>query len=172
MPENSNEKEKRMKMVHIAFLESEKLQIKEFADNLNMTISEFCRQAIFEKIRKIEHPEMFMQGVGNQIDMKLIESLFIKMNNMSKKQDLLIEKTNILNEMNKLLEQIALYSEKEDFTKEKEIILNLLKTHSSLSQKQLIEMTSLKKQVIFKVVSMLVSDKKITITSNGRFKLA
>ncbi|MFX1267620.1 MAG: hypothetical protein ACFFAK_06645, partial [Promethearchaeota archaeon] len=111
---------KRDKLVHLAFSESEKQQVIDSAEELNMTISEFCRQAIFEKIRRKEHPEQFNQGI-NQLNENLIENLILKMNDMNKKQDLILEKTNIVNEMNKLLEKIALYSKKEDFTKEKKI---------------------------------------------------
>ncbi len=172
MSENNNEKETRKKMVHIAFLKSEKSQIEESADELNMTISEFCRQAIFEKIRRKKHPEMFMSNTGTQMDTKILESLFTKMKDIEKNQQRILERDNVLLEMKNTLEKIALYSEKEDFTKEKETILNLLKSHPSLTQKKIIELTGFNEKIVFQVVSILVSEKKITITANGRFKLA
>lgn len=168
MAENDS---KRDKLVHLAFSESEKQQVKNSAEELSMTISEFCRQAIFEKIRRKEHPEMFNQGNTSQLDAKLFENIMLKMKDMAKTQDLILEKTNNINEMNKLLEKIALYSEKQDFVKEKATIVNLLKSHSSLTQKQLINMTNLNKVVVFKVISMLRKERKIEMTGNGRFRV-
>jgi len=51
----------RKNFVHIAFTDSEKDEIKKHAKDINMTISEFCRQAIFEKIQKIKNPELFYE---------------------------------------------------------------------------------------------------------------
>ena len=168
MTENDS---KRDKLVHLAISESEKQQVKNSAEEINMTISEFCRQAIFEKIRRKDHPEMFNQGNTSQFDAKLFENIMLKMNDMTKNQDLILEKTNNINEMNKLLEKIALYSEKQDFVKEKATIINLLKSHSSLTQKQLINMTNLNKVVVFKVISLLRKDKRVEMTGNGRFRV-
>ena len=157
MTESDNGKEKRGLIIRFAVLQSEKNQIQDSAKKLNMTLSEFCRQAIFEKIRRKEHPEMFNQGNTSQLDAKFLENILLKMSDMTKKQDLILEKTNIMNEMNKLLEKIALYSEKQDFVKEKATIVNLLKSHSSLTQKQLIEMTNLNKDVVFQTLEELKS---------------
>jgi len=168
MTENDS---KRDKLVHLAFSESEKQQVKDSAEELSMTISEFCRQAIFEKIRRMKNPEIITQGNTSQLNAKLLDNLMLKMKDMAKTQDLILEKTDNINEMNKLLEKIALYSEKQDFVKEKAMIINLLKSHSSLTQKQLINMTNLNKVVVFKVISLLRKEKKIEMTGNGRFRV-
>ena len=51
--------EKRDKIRHVAFTESETNKISEYAKHYNMTSSEFIRQAINDKIRLIENPEPF-----------------------------------------------------------------------------------------------------------------
>jgi len=57
--------EKRDKIKHIAFTESEADKIKDYSKQYGMTSSEFIRQAINDKIRNIENPELTTSSVSN-----------------------------------------------------------------------------------------------------------
>ena len=90
--------EKRDKVKHIAFTESEADKIKDYAKHYGMTSSEFIRQAINDKIRNIEHPELITSSVknsnlSNQViknqelileEMKLMKQKFTTINGIKK----------------------------------------------------------------------------------------
>lgn len=160
------------KMIHLAFFPEEKTEIKAISKETNKSISDFCRDAIFEKIRRIEHPELFKQGNLDQFNQQFFEAFLNRFNDMAKIQEKLLERTNVIAEINTTLEKLALYSKKQDFVKEKATILNLLEAHKSLSDKQIIDMLNLDKNTVLEARSILYSEGKITTTSNGRWKLA
>jgi len=78
--------EKRDKIRHIAFTESESSKISEYAKDYGMTSSEFIRQAINDKIRSIEYPEVAKNGNNPEISNQLIKS-----------QELILEEMKLMN---------------------------------------------------------------------------
>ena len=78
--------EKRDKVKHIAFTESEADKIKDYAKHYGMTSSEFIRQAINDKIRNIENPELTTSSVSNP-DLS---------NQVIKNQELILEEMKLM----------------------------------------------------------------------------
>jgi len=66
--------EKRDKIKHIAFTEIEVQKIKDYAKDYGMTSSEFIRQAINDKIRLIENPEVFNTVSNPDFSNQMIKS--------------------------------------------------------------------------------------------------
>ena len=71
--QNTNTEESKYKFLHIAFPPEE---LEELDEIINQQVpktnrSEFLRQAIREKIRRINHPELFLQPSANVSDAML-----------------------------------------------------------------------------------------------------
>ena len=77
--------EKRDKIKHIAFTESESNKISEYAKDYGMTSSEFIRQAINDKIRNIEYPESIKNNSNPDLSNQLIKT-----------QELILEEMNLM----------------------------------------------------------------------------
>lgn len=176
MPENKKEVKVRNKIVHIAFTEGEKSKIKKSADKSDMTVSEFIRQAIRDKIRKIDNPE---QSTISNIPVITPEILLKIAKNTDKLLELQQEKkrekkiiTNLLetsealqNEYHRLMEK-GLMSE---LTEETKTIQNLLRGHKSLSPNQIIAMTNIEKEKVLFVITNVKLFKLNVIT--GKYQL-
>ncbi len=166
MAQNNNEKKIRNKIVHIAFTQHEKKEIKDFAEDSNMTSSEFIRDAIREKIKRIKNPEIMNQG-SFQINPELLLKIskdtrkLVELNEEKEKRENAIN--NVLETSDAIQEEYNKLKEKglmADLKKETMIIRKLLEGHKSLSPKQISDMT--------KIVSNKVA---IIITNKEFFKL-
>jgi len=63
-------------------------------------------------------------------------------------QELTLERTKIFNEMNKTLDLIQQYSIKTDLKKEKLTVINLFKSHKSLTPKEIIDKTNFNQEIV------------------------
>jgi len=59
MTENKKSDEKRETAILVRLTNSEKEKIHEFAESLHISDASFCRTAIFEKIRRLNSPELY-----------------------------------------------------------------------------------------------------------------
>lgn len=176
MPQNENEKKVRDKIVHIAFTEDEKTEIKKFADVANTTSSEWIRQAIRDKIRRIEKPELNNQSSSTHISHELLlkisedtQKLLELQNEKENREEIhknLLETSEAIQIEYKRLKDKGLMS---NLSKERGIIKKLLKGHNSLTPKQIIDMTNIKSE---KVIFIITNSEqfKLNITS-GRYSL-
>ena len=176
MLENKKETKVRNKIVHIAFTESEKTKIKEYADDSEMTVSEFIRQATRDKIRRIDNPEQFnisnlpvitpemlLKISGNTE--KLLEIQKEKKREKEIIKNLLETSEALQNEYHRLMEK-GLMSE---LTEETKTIQNLLRGHKSLSPNQIVDMTNIEKEKVLFVITNTELF-KLNITT-GRYQL-
>ena len=174
MSENKKETKVRNKMVHIAFTEGEKSKIQEYADNSDMTVSEFIRQATRDKIRKIDYPEQIsnqpvitpeiLLKISKNTD-KLLELQQEKEREKEIIKNLLQTSDALQNEYHRLMEK-GLMSE---LTEETKTIQNLLRGHKSLSPNQIIDMTNIEKDKVLFVITNLKLFKLNVIT--GKYQL-
>ena len=153
--------------IQVTLSEEEKTEIINIAEEFHKNASEFMRDATFERIRHIKHPELF-----NNLNTQSINSeMFAQIMNAQRKTDelkeILIEKTKMLDIMNKNLESIQKNSEKQNIS-DKEMIVNLLKARKSLSQKEISNMTNIDKDIIFQILS---DTNTFKLNMNGRFEL-
>ena len=101
----------------------------------------------------------------------MIEQLIKNTKKMIELQELTLERTNIMNEMNQTLSLIKKYSTQKGLEKERLVILDLFKAHNSLSKQEIIDKTDFDKIIVLSIVSNLNEEKIIKLTSRGRFKL-
>ena len=176
MSENKKETKVRNKIVHIAFTEGEKTRIKEYADDSEMTVSEFIRQATRDKIRRIDNPE---QSNISNLPVITPEMLLKISKNTEKLLELQQEKKREKDIIQTLLETSeALQSEyhrlmdkglMSELTEETRTIQNLLRGHKSLSPNQIIDMTNIEKDKVLFVITNLKLFKLNVIT--GKYQL-
>ena len=165
-----NEKKEKIKpriFIQIHLSQEEKDKIDSIAKKQHTSMSNICREGIFEYIRKIENPEILSNTSINPALLEQIRNTTIKTLEL---QELMLEKTHIINDMNKTLDSIYSVSIKPTPI-EKELVLNLFKGFKSLNPKEIIDKTNLKKELVFSILSELRSDNLIKLTLKGRFKL-
>lgn len=169
---NKNQKSKETRIfIQVSLSKEEKDKIQKLAKEKHTTASNFCREAIFENIRRIENPNMFNNQSNMQFNPIILEQLTQNTKKIIELQELTLEKTSIFNEMNKTLDLIQQYSIKTDLKKEKLTVINLFKSHKSLTPKEIIDKTNFNQEIVFTIISELQKEKTIGLTTTGRFKL-
>ena len=162
MSQNNKEKKIRNKIVHIAFTQHEKEEIKDFASDSNMTASEFIRDAIREKIKRIKNPEIMNQG-SIQFNPELLLKIskdtqkLVELNEEKEKRENAIK--NILETSEAIQEEYKRLKEKglmADLEKETIKIRKLLEGHKSLSRQQISDMTKIESNK----VAIIITNKK------------
>lgn len=176
MSENKKETKVRNKIVHIAYSEGEKKKIRKYAEDSEMTVSEFIRQATRDKIRRIDNPE---QSNISNLPVITPEMLLKISKNTEKLLELQQEKKREKEIIQTLLETSeALQSEyhrlmdkglMSELTEETHTIQNLLRGHKSLSPNQIIDMTNIEKDKVLFVITNLKLFKLNVIT--GKYQL-
>ena len=141
--------EKRNKIVHIAFTEEEKEKIKDLVKSNNMTSSEFIRQSIQDKIRRIENVAIFN---NSSMDKALLEKIY-KIQLETKK--LLESNVSHGKVVNGNMKELAKRVNHQQVQLHRERVIDILKNHGSLRVEQISEYTSILDNNIIKVLSIL-----------------
>jgi len=164
---SDKDKELRVKQIHITFTEKEKEKIKQFAEDSNKNIRDFIRDAVFDKIRMIEHPEQFKQTNIEQIDPGILEEIKRNMELSIELQKLTNERLNIAENIESITKAIKDQYNKlkkkdliSDFSKESNLIADLLKDHKSLTSDQ-----------ISKMINLDIDDVLLILNTSNQFKL-
>lgn len=165
--EATKKKELRTKQIHITFTEKEKEKIRQFAEASNKNIRDFIRDSVMETIRTIEHPEQFKQSNIDQIDPNTLEEIKRNMEKSIELQKLTNKRLDIAENIESITKAIKEQYNKlkrknliSDFSKEAELIADLLKTHKSLTPDQ-----------ISKMINLDIDDVLLVLNTSNRFKL-
>lgn len=177
MKENKKEnKEVRIKQIHLTFTEKEKDKVTQFAKAFNKNVRDFIRDTVLEKIRTTEFPEQFKQTNIEQIDPKILEEIKRNIETSIELQKLTNKRLNIAEDIESTIQAIKEEYNKlkkknqiSDFSKESKLIIDLLKTHKSLTPEQISKMINLE---IDNILLMLNTSNqfKLNITT-GRYEL-
>jgi len=168
--EENNKSRKKYKYKFIQFTVSEGLRkdIEVFTEKSTFTtISDFVRNAVEEKIRKLKNPEQ-LQSKILEVNPAIMEQYLKNSQKYNSLEEKILERMKIFDEMKADLDLIKKYSLKQGLTSETTKIMNLLKAHKSLTIKQIIDKTNFDKDLIFQIVS---NDKKFKLNMNGRIQL-
>ena len=156
--------EKRNKIVHIAFTENELKEIDKYRKEFNTTRSNFIRNAITEKIRRIKNPNIY-NGIGS-INKEVLDKLLRNQEKQENYSKIISKKLEILGQIRTNLS--LLREERKNLVKEEQIIIKLLKDHEKLKPLKIIELSKLPSNIIYDVIS---NDKLFGMTMNGEVKL-
>ena len=108
----------RTERIPLLVTKDEKDEIKKMAKNANMKISEFIRNAITDKIRRIKNPEL--PNLNSQtFNPETITQLIANQKRTIELQEAMMEREKIFDEMNKTLKLIQKYSNVKGLQKEK-----------------------------------------------------
>ncbi|HDZ16647.1 hypothetical protein LCGC14_0666470 [marine sediment metagenome] len=156
MNDKKDDKDKRS-VFHVSISENEKKQVKKYAKADNTTISEFIRQAIFDKIGRIENPEIEkLNSKDDTLILKEISKLDKKFSGMEK---ILRERLSNGKVIKSTLEEIKSRVNHEKMEYEKQQIIEALKKHGSMRPKELNELTGIEVHAIYKIISDDISFK-------------
>jgi len=165
--ETTKNKELRVKQIHITFTEKQKEKIEQFAEASNKNVRDFIRDSVFEKIRTIEFPEQFKQTNIDQIDPDTLEEIKRNMEKSLELQKFMNERLNIAENIESIVQAINEQYSKlrrknliSEFSKESELIIDLLKTHKSLTLDQ-----------ISKMINLDIDDVLLILNTSNQFKL-
>jgi len=157
------------KYVQFTVSSSEKEQIKNFAHKENFkTISEFVRRRIFDYIRRQKNPELTLSTDNNSIGSVQLYQIAKNIREILKNQDIIMQREDTLEEMKVMVTNLHKLAEVNSLAKERKLIVQLLKSHNSLSIRQIQEETKIPENLIFKIISDMNVFK---ITPTGRFAL-
>lgn len=140
----------RNKFIKFGVSVDEKESFQKYAKDSKMSVSEFIRQSIFEKIRRIENPEV---SSISQVNPLVLEQISRDMKKQIEMQKLVLKRQEQFNEITKTLELIQIYSKGRDLTNETDVIDNLFEAHKSLSQHQIIEKSGFDKDIVWAIIS-------------------
>lgn len=154
----NNKNDLRENMIHIAFSNSEKERIKDYAKESDTTISEFIRQAISDKILRIENPEMF--SVNNEERMREIE---VNQKKQLELSELLLKRIEIVNGINETMKALKPLVNKQDMKEICDTIISMLKIHESIKIDKLILLTSFQRKDIYDCIAI---NNKLAINEN------
>ena len=167
----SNDKNENKRIfIQVSLSQEEKEKIDDIAKKRHTSMSNFCRIAIFDYVRKLENPELFQGSSNIQFNPIILEQLTQNTKKIMELQELTLERKNILNFMNNSLTVIKKFSLKAD-SNTKNIIINLFKAHDTLNPKEIIDKTNLDREVVFSVLSALHEEDYIELTPKGRYRL-
>lgn len=140
--------EKQDSFIRFGVTKGQKKKIESYAKDFNKSLSDFIRDAIFDKIRRFENPEQFYQGNINQMNPAILEQLTLNTKKILELQEQTNERMKIAEDMENTRLLIKQEYEKlrkkglvDDFSKEADDIWNLLKGHKSLTPEQIEKMT-------------------------------
>jgi len=153
--------------------ETERDLLKKNAKLLDVKVSQFIRQAIYEKISKLKNNNKNTNFDNSEL-LDLLEQVLSNQKNIQKDnleyKKKLEEREKRIEELVKIDKQIADLVDKKDLKNETKIITKILKTRP-LKPIQLMNQTQFPIGIIYKVISDLMENKKATYTNDGGIKL-
>lgn len=161
-------KDKRKKLVHLAFSENELNEIDKIRKQLKTTRTEFIRQAINDKIMRIENPEAFKEIVTIDVDNKQLKEILEMTSESSEKIDILLEKFDTINKIKNTLSTLNLMINRPALQEKELVIIELLKKHKELKPNKIMELTGFTIEEIYDIIS---NGEIFKTTINGGFRL-
>jgi len=162
--------EKRSIIKHVAFTPSEVDKIKQYSDHYNMTDSEFIRQAINDKIMRIENPESFNKANNEELTRQLLKNQELMLREQKLMKDKLSAVNNIRNGVKSISSLLSDGTLKENLDLKKEKLLNTMKAYNkSHTPKELESLTNIDVKTVLLILTQLESKNQVKMDNNGRW---
>ncbi|MHA1380714.1 MAG: hypothetical protein ACTSRG_20285 [Candidatus Helarchaeota archaeon] len=173
---NGNKKKYEYDFIQFAVSKEAKKRYEEYAKSSeDKTLSKFIRNAIEERIIRIDQNIPLIQNTKGNLSIKQIEKIIDnRLSNQNEyfKQELAkisSENKELYNKITNDFEVLQSYINSEDFQEETNNIINLLKAHKSLTPKDIMDYTKLTFKEIFQILSN--TDIFNLNSATGRFEL-
>lgn len=165
-----DQKDIRNKTIHMAFSENEVSQIDKYCkqDKIKLTSrTEFIRQAIFDKIRRIENPESY-NHISKKFDVDQISEFLKEIKSSNEQQKEILKRLIVVDKIQsnfKVLKEMAKQPELEE---NENLLINLLTEHKKLKPLKIVKLSGLSSHKIYDVIS---NDNIFSINMNGEVVL-
>lgn len=146
--------EKEYKYNFIQFTVSDKFKdkIEQIAKNGGFTtVSDFVRDAIKDKIRRIEHPEIYNES-KLKIDNDSIKKI-LEMSGVTEKIDELLENFGYIKKIEHNLQMLFNLEERENLKEKEEKVIKILQEHKVLFPKKIMELTDIKRNELYQIIA-------------------
>jgi hypothetical protein len=163
--------ENRDEFIKIAVTNSEKKRYKLYSQKVfgsDYHLSEFIRQAVREKIKRIDNPSLFRSN--DQVSPVMIEKINKNSELLQELKEKNLKSENLFDELKDTLNLISSYTTTPT-SREREKVISLFKGFKSLSQKDLVRKTNFDKKTIFSIITDLRDQGIVRLKANGVFTL-
>lgn len=151
MKENNN-RIYRNKQRNFVVTEDENNNISKYAGKLHLTDSDFIRQAIEEKIMRIEHPNL-----ESTVNQSINKEMFRKFEQMAEEtlhlNNLVMQKLDVIDDMTILLNLIYDKREVDDLERKEIKIIKILEKFKELKPKKIVDYTNINIDDVVKIIS-------------------
>ena len=165
-----DQKDIRKKTIHIAFSENEITQIDKYCkhDEIKLTSrTEFIRQAIFEKIRRIENPED-NNPISKKFDGDQISEFLKEIKSSNKQQKEILKRLLIVDQIQNNFKMLKNIVKEPEIEKNEKLIIVLLTEHKKLKPLKIMKLSGLSSHKIYDVIS---NENVFSINMNGEVVL-
>jgi len=163
-------KDIRNKTIHIAFSENEISQIDKLCkhDEIKLTSrTEFIRQAIFDKIRKIENPED-NNRISKKFDADQISEFLKEIKTSNEQQKEILNRLIIVDQIQTNFKVLKNMAKQPEIEKNEKLVIELLTEHKKLKPLKIMKLSGLSSHKIYDVIS---NDNVFSININGEVVL-
>ncbi len=163
-------KDIRKKTIHIAFSENEVSQIDKYCkhDKIKVTSrTEFIRQAIFDKIRRIENPEAYNQ-INKKFDIDQISEFLKEIKTSNDQQKEILKRLEIVDQIQNNFKVLKNMANQPEIEKNEKLIIALLIEHKKLKPLKIMKESRLSSNKVYDVIS---NDNVFSINMNGEVVL-
>ncbi|MBA7700214.1 hypothetical protein ES703_108923 [subsurface metagenome] len=163
-------KDIRNKTIHIAFSENEISQIDKYCkhDKIKLTSrTEFIRQAIFDKIRRIENPEVY-NHTNKKFDVDQISEFLKEIKASNEQQQEILRRLIIVDQIQTNFKVLKNMAKQPEMEKNEKIIIELLTKHKKLKPLKIMDLSGLSSHKVYDVIS---NDNVFSINMNGEVVL-
>ena len=160
----------RNKTIHIAFSENEVSQIDKYCkhDKIKLTSrTEFIRQAIFDKIRRIENPEVNNQ-ISKKFDVDQISEFLKEIKSSNDQQKEILKRLIIVDQIQSNFKVLKDMAKQPELEANEKIVIDLLTEHKKLKPLKIMKLTGLSSHKIYDVIS---NENVFSINMNGEVVL-
>ena len=154
-------------MIHFAYTKEEKNKLEDFAKKSNTSISEFIRQAILDKIRRIENPDLYNPGIN--FNKEFLEKILKNQKLLDERNQLILERLDTYAQIVNTLKLLKPNINNQYLKEKMEKMRNVLKTYEELKPKKLEELTGFNGNTIKDILAYY--DEIFSITMKGGIKL-
>ena len=165
-----DQKDIRNKTIHIAFSENEVSQIDKYCkhDKIKLTSrTEFIRQAIFDKIRRIENPEV-NNHISKKFDVDQISEFLKEIKSSNEQQKAILKRLIIVDQIQSNFKVLKNMAKQPEIEKNEKQIIELLTKHKKLKPLKIMDLSGLSSHKIYDVIS---NDNVFSINMNGEVVL-
>ena len=161
-----DQKDIRNKTIHVAFSENEISQIDNYCkhDKIKLTSrTEFIRQAIFDKIRRIEEPELY-NSISKKFDVDQISEILKEIKSSNDQQKEILKRLIIVDQIQSNFKVLKDMAKQPELEANEKIVIDLLIEHKKLKPLKIMKLSGLSSNKIYDVIS---NENVFSINMNG-----